>query len=190
VKRGLCLLPLLLLSLVAASCGGDPDETIATFTSDVMQREICRVTGDSEREACTREIMTQRVRVTLLEDKQQRVWLTGLTRQSTPGRSLLGTRDQLGGYLFYDERVQTNANTGCVLTEELTLALQVDPEADAEAIGADDCIALVGRETRVTTTSPECDDVNDPAQQLQRIVRRRWERAPGCSSDRLAASGG
>lgn len=181
-------LPLSLVLLTA--CGGDPTETVATFTSDVVQRETCRVTGNSEREACTREVVTQRVRVTLLEDEEQRVWLTGLTRQSVPGRSLLGTKDQLGGYLFYDERIQTNAVNGCTLTEELVLSLHVDDEAEPADVGVDDCVALEGRENRYTTTSAECDDINDPPQQIQRIVRRRWERADGCSSDRLAASEG
>lgn len=174
------------LVLLASACGGEPEEIVATFTSDVVQRETCRVTGDSDREACTREIVTNRVRVTLVEDEQERVWMTGLTRQGVPGRSLLGTRDQLGGYLFYDELVQTNGETGCVLTEALTLSLKVDDDAEAGDVGVNDCVALVGRENRFTTTSPECDDVNDPPAEITRIVRRRWEPAAGCTSEVVA----
>lgn len=177
---------LVLLVLVVAACGGDPEETVATFTSDVVQRETCRVTGDSEREACTREIVTTRVRVTLVEDREQRVWMTGLSRQGVPGRSLLGTRDQLDGYLFYDELVQRNADNGCVLSEEITLSLKVDTDAASEDVGVNDCVALVGRENRFTTTSPECDDVNDPPQQITRVVRRRWQRADGCQNEAVA----
>ncbi len=181
----------LLLSFVAVTSAGllsgcgEPEDVVATFTSDVVQRETCRVTGDAEREACTREVVTQRVRVTLVEDQEQRVWMTGLTRQGAPGRALLGTRDQTGGYLFFDETRQTNADTGCVLSESLTLALRLDEDAEAGDVGVDDCVALVGRENRFTTTSAECDDVNDPPAEITRVVRRRWEPADGCRSDRL-----
>jgi hypothetical protein len=171
-----------LLLLLLAACGG-PEDTVATFTSDVVQRESCRVTGEEGREACSRELVETRVRVSLIEDDEQRVWLSGLARQGTPGRSLLGTRDQLGGYLLSDERVQTNTNSGCVLTERLLLSLRVDQEAALDDVGVDPCVALVGRETRTTTTSAACDEVNDPPQQIQRIVRRRWEPAEGCGLD-------
>lgn len=174
-----------LVVLLASACGGDPAETMATFTSDVVQRETCRVTGDGEREVCTREVSTTRVRVTVIEDRERRVWMSGLTRRGSPGRSLLGTRDQLGGYLFYDEVVQTNERSGCVLTESLTLSLQVDEDAEAGDVGVDDCVALVGRENRFTTTSPECDTVNDPPREITRVVRRRWQRADGCRAERL-----
>lgn len=185
---------LLLVALAAvvvppSACGGDPEETIATFTSDVVQRETCRIIGDSDREACTREVTTTRVRVTLVEDREQRVWLNGITRQGAPGRTLLGTRDQLGGYLFFDEVVQTNVNNGCVLTESLTLSLKVEEGADEADVGVDDCVALVGRESRVTVTSAECDAVNDPPQEITRVVRRRWQPADGCRQQRAESDG-
>lgn len=176
VRVSLLLLPLL------AACGG-PEDEVATFTSDVVQRETCRVTGEDGREACTRELVETRLRVTLIEDEEQRVWLSGVSRQGNPGRSFLGTRDQDGGYLFWDERVQRNTDTDCTLTEEVFLSLRVDEAAAPEDVGVDECVALVGRETRTTTTSSACDDINDPPQQVQRIVRRRWEPAERCGVD-------
>lgn len=183
----LASLPLLVgLLTLPAACGGSPDESVATFTSEIVQRESCRITGEGDREVCTRDVVTTRVRVTVIEDREQRVWLNGVTRQGAPGRTLLGTRDQLGGYLFFDEVVRTNAESGCVLTESLTLSLKVDEGAAAEDVGVDDCVALVGREQRVTTTSPECDTVNDPPQQIQRILRRRWQPADNCRAEDAA----
>lgn len=169
-----------LLLAAASGCGGD-EERVATFTSDVVQRESCRVTGEGS-ESCTRDEVTLRLRVTLVEDELDRATLLGIPRGGGSDRGLLGTLDSQGGYLFSDERVQRNAATGCVLTERLLLSLRVDEEAEPEAIGADDCVALVGRETRSTLTSAECDDVNDPPQPVERIVRRRWQPAVGCGS--------
>jgi hypothetical protein len=163
-----------------ASCGGEPEETAAVFTSDVVQRETCRVTGDEGREVCTRENVTQRLRVTLVEDAFERVWLTGIQREGNPERTILGTRDALGGYLFEDVITQSNSESGCTRVDDLLISLRLEEDVDPARVGTDDCVALVGRETRTTTTSPECDDVNDPPQQVQRIVRRRWEPAAGC----------
>lgn len=179
--RSLLLPTMLVGGALASACG--PSETMATFTSEVVQRESCRLIGASEREVCTRDPLTTRVRVTLIEDSEKRVWMNGVPRKGAPGRTILGTRDQLGGYLFYDETVQTNTNSGCRLTESVMFSLHVDEEAPPEAVGVDDCVALLGREIRVTTTSPECDTVNDPPQQIQRILRRRWQPADNCDAD-------
>jgi hypothetical protein len=176
MMRRLLLSTLGLLAL--AACGG-PQDSVATFTSDVVQRETCRVVGEG-RESCTREEVTLRLRVTLIEDALDRVWMTGINREGNPDRAILGTRDSEDGYLFEDEQTQTNANSGCVLTDHILLSLRVPDEVDASQVGLDDCLPLVGRETRTTTTSPECDQVNDPPQRIQRIQRRRWQEAAGC----------
>jgi hypothetical protein len=165
---------------VTLACGGEPEETFATYTSDVVQREICRVTGSEGREVCTRENVTQRLRVQLSEDAFDRAWLTGIQREGAPERTILGTRDAVGGYLFEDVVTRNNSSSGCTRDDAILISLHVDPEAPPESIGTDDCVALIGRETRTTTTSPECDEINDPPQQVQRIVRRRWEPASGC----------
>lgn len=166
------------LAFALAACGGE-ERLVATFTSDVVQRESCRVVRSGS-ETCTREEVTQRLRVTLVEDEKKRAVLYGIPRAGGSDRAILGSADSQGGWLFSDERVQENTATGCVLTELIVLSLRVDEDADAEAVGVDDCVALVGRETRTTATSEACDEVNDPPQPIQRIVRRRWQRAPGC----------
>jgi hypothetical protein len=169
------------LSIVAA-CGGDPEETVAVFTSDVVQRESCRVTGEEGREVCTRDVSTQRLRVTLVEDAFERAWLTGIQRDGQPERTILGSRDTLDGWMFEEETVQTNSASSCVRTDDVLLVLRLEDGITEGDVNPDGCDALVGRETRITTTSPECDEINDPPQQVQRIVRRRWEEAAGCRS--------
>ena len=162
-------------------CGGD-DESTATFTSQVVQRNTCRITGD-QAEACFREDVTLRVRVTLIEDALDRVWLSGISRGGEPDARILGTLDNEGGYLFASDIVNVNAETGCRLSETIELSLRVDDEAAVEDIGIDPCIALVGREVRTSLTSAACDDVNDPPVPVTRIVRRRWERPGQCSEE-------
>lgn len=171
----------LLAALFAiGGCGGD-DESAATFTSQVVQRNTCRVTGDQP-EACFREDVTLRVRVSIIEDAFDRVWLSGITRGGELDTRILGTLDAEGGYLFANRVDSVNDETGCRLTDTIELTLRVDEEAAPEDIGLDPCVALVGREVRTSTTSAACDDINDPPVPVTRIVRRRWERPGTCSA--------
>ena len=170
---------------ITLGCGGEQGP-VATFTSDVVQRESCRVTDDGG-DSCTREEVTLRLRVTAIEDEFDRVTLLGLPRDGESDRGILGALDSQGGYLFFDERVQANARTGCVLTQSVLLSLRVDDEAAPEQVGIDECIALVGRETRRTVSSAECDTVNDPPVPSERVERRRWQRAAGCESEGASA---
>ncbi len=173
----------LLLSacLGLAGCGGE-EESVATFTSQIVQRNTCRITGD-QAEACFREDVSLRVRVTVTEDAFDRVWLAGFSLNGEPDARMLGTLDADGGYLFISETVELNDETSCRLTETLELSLRVEDEALEEMIGTDPCVALVGRETRTSTTSLACDDINDPPVPVTRIVRRRWEPPARCSAE-------
>lgn len=160
-------------------CGGATPE-VSLFTSDVVQRETCRSAGAGEPELCVREPTTMRVRVTLVEDEDGWVVLHGLPRDSGGQGSLFGTRDQSGGYLFFEERSQENTATGCVLREERTLALTPAsvPEVADERTSA--CAALIGRDTAITVASAACEPLVEPPVESHRIVRRRWEPAVGC----------
>ncbi len=161
---------------------GDNEQVVGQFTSQVVQRNTCKISGDTP-ESCLREDSTSRIRVTLLEDAFDRVWLSGIEVGGSPGGRILGTRDINGDFLFYDEVVQTNTESDCTLTQESIFSLSVDPTAEASLIGTDPCIALLGREERLTTSSAECDDVNDPPVQIQRIIRRRWEAPVLCTPE-------
>jgi hypothetical protein len=175
MRSRVVLLGLALTTLLG--CG--EDLLVATFTSEVVQRRTCRIEGDRA-ELCERDEVTQRLTVTLVEEAEDRVELYGVPRDGASDRALIGTRDNLGGFLFEDVIESVNGASGCTLRTELQLALEIDPEAPPADVGFDICVPLVGRETRTTTVSAECDDVNDPPIQVQRILRRRWERAVGC----------
>lgn len=166
--------------VICTGCGGPASTFIGTFTSEVVQRESCRRTDENPAELCTRDEMSMTLRVTLVEDEQQRIRLRGIARAGVNDRTLWGTLDSTDGYYFVDERRLRNEGTGCVLTESIELSLRIDAEADPEQVGVDECIALVGRETRKTVTSAECDAVNDPPKAMERVVRRRWQRAASC----------
>ncbi|MCP4499486.1 MAG: hypothetical protein GY822_05915 [Deltaproteobacteria bacterium] len=169
-------------TLLFSACGGENEQVIGQFTSQVVQRNTCKVSGDTP-ESCLREDSTSRVRVTLLEDGFDRAWLAGVEVGGLPSGRILGTRDINGDFLFYDEVVQTNTESGCTLTQDSIFSLAIDPAAEAALIGTDPCIALIGREERITTSSAECDDINDPSVQIQRIIRRRWETPVLCTPE-------
>jgi hypothetical protein len=173
MNRGLASLFLLL----GAACGAEP--LVATFTSRIVQRDVCRVVG-TRPEVCNREETTIDVRVRVVERADQRVWLYGIPKNGVSDRAILGTRDAQGGFLFVDEVVQENDGSGCVLTERIEISIAVDELAPAESIGTDPCTALVGRETEVTVTSLECDNVNEPPLESTLTARRRWEKPPSC----------
>ena len=176
---------LLSLGLLVATVGCGPEEglLLATFTSDVIQLDTCRLVEGEDRELCTREDVSLRLRVTLIEEADDRVWIQGVPIDGENDRRILGTRDSEGGFLFSHRITRENQTSGCTIETELSLALRIDAEASAETIGVDDCVPLLGREERRVHTTLECDDVNDPQEAQTRIIRRRWERAPLCGDD-------
>lgn len=163
-------------SLVAA-CGEAPVH--ATFTSRIVQHEICRVVGDRP-EVCTREESTTDVRVRLVEQADDNVWLYGIPRGGVADRAILGSRDAERGFLFIDEAARESDASACTVTDRLEISLQISDDADPQTIGVDPCVPLVGRETEVTMSSAGCDTVNDPQLPLALIARRRWESMPEC----------
>jgi hypothetical protein len=165
---------------VLGPSGCAPAPLNAAFTSRVLQREACRVLGDRP-EVCTREEAATDIRVRLVERDDGLIWLHGVPRGSAGDRSLLGTRDDDGGFLFTDLIVQENDISSCALADRLEISIAIDPAADPALIGDNACVALLGRETRVTTSSAGCDLVNNPPLASQLIQRRRWEAPPTCT---------
>ena len=172
--HGLCLLALVVTS---SGCGGDL--LFARFTSQVVQQESCVQRGDAP-EVCTAEAETLQLQLTVVEVDDQQLWLYGIPQDGVPERSILGTRDSGGGFLFVDESAQLTDTTGCALVARCELALRIDPAADASAVGTDACIALIGRETLTTTSSAGCDTATPPAASV-RTNRRRWQQPVDCA---------
>ena len=170
-----------------AACGPPPEEgLIGTFTSDIVQRDTCRVftaADGEETELCTEDDVTQTLTVSLLEDDEARVWLVGIPRGGESNRRILGTRDSKGGFLFSARETQRNTTTGCYSNTVIELSLRIDDLSAPHLRGVDPCVALTGRETRRFTTSAECDDVNDPPRAVTRVNRKRWERPQLCGED-------
>ena len=162
---------------------GDELPLIGDFTSEIVQRDSCRLVGDDDRERCVRDEIITTQRVTLLEDDFDRVWIIGLDLEGEQDRRVLGTRDSQGGFLFEYESRETNSDTGCSLTTTLLMSLAIDDSADEALVGVDPCIPLIGRETRRSITSVECDSVNVPPARIERITRRRWEPSPTCGDE-------
>lgn len=171
------LLALMGLAAGVAACGDAPLR--ATFTSRIVQHEICRVVGDRP-EVCTREESATDVRVRVEEQDDDNVWLYGIPRGGVSDRAILGSRDLEGGLLFVDERVQESDSSECTVVDRLEITLEVDRDADPEAVGVDPCVPLVGRETEVTESSAGCDAVNEPPLAQALIARRRWQAMPEC----------
>lgn len=165
-------------SLVTAACGEEPIN--ASFTSRVVQRDVCRVVG-ARPEVCERDEASLDVKVQLVELEDDHVWLYGIPRNGASDRAIFGTRDSRGGFLFVDEVVQENTNSGCVLRNRLEISIAIEDTAPADSIGVDPCISLVGRETEVTFSSAGCDDINVPPLDSTLTARRRWEKPPECT---------
>ncbi len=164
--------------IVGASCG----ETLVagTFTSRVVQHETCRVqTGRPQTCEQTEKLAELTVRLDENADDDT-VWLSGIPKSGGTDRAILGSRDDEGGWLFVDEAGSRNSETTCAITSRLEISMKVDPNANPQKIGADPCIALVGRETATTVLSSGCDTVNTPALNETRIERRRWEPSTTC----------
>ncbi len=178
VNASLLVIALLALSSVGIGCGQEPLN--ASFTSRVVQRDVCRVVGGRP-EVCEREEASLDVKVQIVELEDDHVWLYGIPRNGASDRAIFGTRDSRGGFLFTDEIEQENENSGCVLRNSLEISIAIEETAPLESIGVDPCIPLVGRETEVTFTSAGCDDVNVPPLDSTLTARRRWEKPPECT---------
>ena len=180
--------PLLVLSFTLPlgafflACGGGESD-FASFTSEIVQRESCKVVGDATEESCSRDEVTFELRVDLVEDENERAQLIGIPLDGDPGRALVGTKNSYGGWSFISERRQTNEDSGCVLNERVELYLSLEEGMTLEDVTEDPCAALVGREIRTTETTAGCDDINDPPQNIRRILRRRWQRSARCDLD-------
>ena len=158
---------------VAAVAGCAEDPLIATFTSRIVQLETCRSTGDNP-EGCSKDEQTAELRTDLVEADEDTFWLYGLPRGGVADRAILGSRDNVGGFLFVDVTTQTDSGSGCVLESRLELSVAIPVERAAD-VGVDDCVSLLGRQTETTTTTAECDQTSVPPQPITRIVRKRWE---------------
>jgi hypothetical protein len=161
----------ILSAVIVAGCGGDP-LLVATFTSRIVQLDTCRTVGEGSEGCVRREEIAER-RLDLVEVEPGLFWLYGLPRDGVTDRAILGSRDSEGGFLFVDERTQTNSVTGCELVTRVSVNVLIDPERVADA-GLDPCVALVGRSVETVVASPACDS-NVPAQQVVQTVRRRFE---------------
>jgi hypothetical protein len=168
------------LVALMASIGCGPEPLNASFTSRVVQRDVCRVVG-ARPEVCEREEASLDVKVQIVELEDNHVWLYGIPRNGASDRAIFGTKDSRGGYLFSDVIEQENSNSGCVLRNSLEISVVIDEAAPAESIGVDPCIPLVGRETEVTFSSAGCDDINVPPLDSTLTARRRWEKPPECT---------
>lgn len=166
------LMTLTLLSATFA-CGAEP--VVQTFTSDIVQRRSCEQVGERS-EVCVPNEFTQQVRVTLVEGEEERVTLSGVPLLGISDRTIYGTRDNLGGYLFESVQRSVNSTSGCEVIRTTTLSLVIGNLDEDNAI----CTPLEGRETQVTEVSAECDDVRVEPLAEVRTLRRRWERSIAC----------
>jgi len=177
------LAPLLVVLVAVTSVGATscaPEPLRATFTSRVVQHELCHFVGDRP-EVCTRQEEAVDVRVRLVERADDSVWLYGIPRNGVSDRAILGSRDEDGGFQFIEEITSENDASACVLVERLEISITVDENAAVESIGTDPCVSLLGRETDITSTSEGCDEVNQPPLASSTVARRRWETPPECS---------
>ena len=166
---------------------GNSETTEATFTSKVVQRDICTETvneeaveGEEESEPsidCTRYEINHVLRFKLIEDAQSRVWIQGWVIEGEAHRNWLGTRDREGGFLFTRTVTKENSSTGCtnVLSQVLSLSFPEGISSFEDVGGV--CTPLEGRETIVNTTSAGC---NENELGSIRTINKRWEEDPTC----------
>jgi hypothetical protein len=162
---------LAIVLLGIAGCGGE-ELLVATFTSRIVQLDACKTVGEGSEGCVRREEFVER-RLDLVEVEPNLLWLYGVPRDGVSDRAILGSRDNAGGFLFVDERTQTNSVTGCELVSRVSISVAIDP-ARVDDSGIDACVSLVGRSVETTVASPACD-TNVPAQQVVQTVRRRYE---------------
>ena len=175
----------ILMSFLAGCTTSDVME--ATFTSKVVQRDICTETvseddseADEETEPvveCARYEVNRILRFKLIEDAENRVWIQGWLIDGNAHRSWLGTRDQEGGFLFTRTVTTENEATGCSNVESQVLSISF-PEGISgfEDVGGV-CTPMIGRETIVSTTSAGC---NENELGSIRTINKRWEEDPTC----------
>ena len=166
---------------------GAPIAQEATFTSLVVQREVCTLSLQDDEEAdedapepeeeCDRYEVNTVLRYKLIEDAERRVWIKGWFINGSAHRNWLGTRDSEGGFLFERTTVKENEGTGCTRTETQTLSLQFPYGVSGFEEANDVCNHLEGRETVVVTTTAGC---NESGPGSIRTVRKRWEEDPTC----------
>jgi hypothetical protein len=168
----------LAVTAFVAACGSPPLD--APFTSEIVQHDICKVVG-TRPQVCDQQETVDDVRVHVVETDDENVWLFGIPRDGHPDRAILGSKDQNGGFLFVDETVTSNSASHCTLDDRLEISIAVDTAADAKKVGIDPCIALLGRENEVTTSSPGCDTVNNPPAQIVTTANRRWQKPATCT---------
>ena len=172
-----------LLMVVASSvgCGGE-ERLAAAFTSRIVQLETCRTVGDGA-EGCSRTEQFAERNLELVEVETDTFWLYGVPRDGVPDRAIIGTRDSAGGFLFVDERTQTNSTTTCAVVTRVEISLQIEEGREAD-VGIDPCIALVGRSVDTVSSSIGCDATGVPAQPVVQTVRRRYEPIDAASTCR------
>lgn len=180
------LLGICLLTSFLVGCG-NTEVMEATFTSKVVQREICTETvseedaeADEETEPvidCARYEINHILRYKLIEDAEKRVWIQGWLIDGKAHRNWLGTRDQEGGFLFTRIVTTENDATGCSNVESQILSITF-PEgiSSLEDVGGV-CTPMIGRETIVSTTSAGC---NENELGSIRTINKRWEEDPTC----------
>ena len=180
-------LGLLMCSFFVMACGNG-EVLQGTFTSKVVQREICTESVSEEEleegedapepnVECARYEKNHILRYKLIEDSERRVWIKGWHIDGHPHRSWLGSRDQAGGFLFIRTITSENQSTGCTNTEVQTLSLAFPYGVSGFADIGGVCTPLEGRETIVNTTSAGC---NENELGTIRTIQKRWEEDPTC----------
>jgi hypothetical protein len=183
------LFPFFILSLLGCGPGESYD---ATFTSLVVQREICTMaladessSDDDENasepeETCDRYEVNTVLRYQIIEDAQKQVWIKGWAINGSTHRNWLGTRDAEGGFLFERNTSTENEGTGCIKSESQVLSLHFPYGMEGYDDADDVCDHLEGRETITVTTSAGC---NESGPGTVRTIRKRWEEDPTCEKN-------
>ena len=184
------VLGLLMCACFTLACG-DAEVLEATFTSKVVQREICTevvddvevVEGEDASEPsieCARYEKNHILRYKLIEDAEKRVWIKGWYINGRPHRAWLGSRDQEGGFFFTRTITSENESTGCINSEVQTLSLAFPYGVSGFAEVGGVCTPLEGRETIVNTTTAGC---NENELGTIRTINKRWEEDPTCEEN-------
>ncbi len=174
----LCGWCVVLASTSLAACGREL--LTAPFTSRIVQLETCRTVGEGA-EGCSRTEQFAERDLDLVEVEPDVLWLYGVSRDGVANRAIIGTRDTVGGFLFIDERTQTNTASTCTIVTRTELSLKIEPGREAD-VGSDPCIALVGRSVDTTASSSGCDSAGVPPQAIVQTVRRRYEALDAAST--------
>lgn len=162
----------LLATSLSSACGGE-ELLSAAFTSRIVQLETCRAVGGGA-EGCSRTEQFAERNLELVEVEPDVLWLYGVPRDGVADRAIIGTRDTQNGFLFVDERTQTDTATTCEVVTRVEISLQIEVGREAD-VGVDSCVALVGRSVDTISSSIGCDSTGVPAQAVVQTVRRRYE---------------